>query len=85
MAAGFACREIDPLVDLLVEQADDGVAHADGVRYPVIARQGGVNLPAEAALAVARRPVDEQAASGGNGQAGQLGGFRIQDQAREGR
>ena len=60
------------------------VAHADGVRNPVIARQGRVDLPAEAALAVARRPVDEQAASGGDGQAGQLRGLRRQDQAREG-
>src|SRR5207245_2954669 len=59
--------DLDALVTLLVEHADDGVPHADGVRDPVIALQGGVEEPAEAALAVAGRPVDEQAAPGGNG------------------
>src|SRR5262249_34535991 len=42
----------DALVDLLIEDADDVVAHADAMGNPVVPDEGGVNLPANGALAV---------------------------------
>ncbi len=80
--AGLVALDFDALMDLLVKQPNHAVTHADAIRNPVIARKCRVNLSSEAAFAVAGRPVDKQAASGGNRQAGQLHGFWRQDQAR---